>query len=285
MKAKGPQFLSAIFGSFRSVLSNRKERLDISSLLVSPHDALAELRKRRENPELQKKVEALLGGDIPEYLAREPVLYLARHIVTPNFETIRFVSLIRDLGLKVVVSQDSKGLFVSQNLIKRALCKLPVCVRVTQKDGKLNEQYQNVTVVDFNTADGKPFSELTTLWGEPLIDFHARLFSELGLSAAETPDDAAWIDRHGRGDLLEHYKQLLLLFVAHGVFFENYNLDDDHEIHFIQEVLWPACDFVERETGYRPLIVPIFPSAPESYNFWISYPKEILGILKKSMKP
>jgi hypothetical protein len=285
MKIKGSRFLNTILGSFRSVLSNRKERLDISGLLVSPHDALAELERRRENPEVKRRVEEFFGGDIPDYVKGDPILYLARHIVTPNFETIRFINLMGELGHQVVVSQDTKGLFVSQNLIKRALCKLPVCTRVTQKNGKLNEHYQNISIVDFNTADGKTFSELKTLWGEGLIDFHARLFTELGLRTAETPDDAEWIDRHGRGDLLEHYKQLLMLFVVHGVFFENYNLDDDHEIDFIKEVLWPACDFVEARTGYRPLIVPIFPAAPESYNFWISYPREVLDIVRKSMMP
>lgn len=283
MKSKATIFLAAIIDRFHSVLPARKVKLDISDLLLNPHDALNELRKRRENPEIKKKIEDYFEGDIPEYLAGEPILYLARHIVTPNFETIRFINLMQDLGLQVVVSQDSKGLFVSQNLIKRALCKLPVCTRVTQKDGKLNEHYQNISVVDFNKADGKKFSELTTLWGESLIDFHTRLFSEMGLRTAKTADDAEWIDRHGRGNLLEHYKQLLMLFVVHGVFFENYNLDDDHEIHFIQEVLWPACHFVEEQTGYRPLIVPIFPAAPESYDFWISYPREVLGIVHRSM--
>jgi hypothetical protein len=284
MKAKTPQFLNTILGSFRSVLPLRKERLDISELLMSPLDAMEELKRRREDPEIMRKVEEALKGDVPDYLKGDPILYLARHIVTPNFETIRFIHLLKELGLRTVVSQDSRGLFVSQNLIKRALCKLPVCIRVTQKDGKLNEHYQNVSVVDFNTADGKQFKDLRTVWGESLIDFHARLFTELGLMTAETPDDADWIDRHGRGDLLEHYKHLLLLFVTHGIFFENYNLDDDHEIHFIKEVLWPARDYVEEVTGYKPLIVPIFPAAPESYNFWISYPKEVLDVVNKSMK-
>src|SRR3989344_8211886 len=105
-------------------LRRKKAALDISDLLLSPFAAIEELKRRRENPVIEERVKQFLKGEISNYLHGDPILYLARHIVTPNFETIRFTHLIKDLGLKTVVSQDSKGLFVSQNLIKRALCKL-----------------------------------------------------------------------------------------------------------------------------------------------------------------
>lgn len=257
---------------------------EVADLTMTPFEAMKELEKRRKDPTLQKKVEAYLSGDVPKYFKEGPILYLARHIITPNFETLRFLYLTRHLGLKTVVSHDSKSLFVSQNQVKRALCKLPICRRVTQKHGKLNEQYQNVTVVDFNVADGKIFSEIQTIWGERLIDFHARLFSELGLGKVETPDDAAWLDRHHRNNLFEHYKQLLALFVVHGIFFENYNTDDEHEVLFVKQILRPACRFIEKRFGYRPIIVPIFPTSFESYRFWISYPGKVLNIVRESIQ-
>ena len=264
-----------------SVLQESVE--DVSDLITPPFEALKELEKRRKDPALRKKIEEFLGNDIPDYLKDSPALYLARHIVTPNFETLRFIHLISQLGLKIVMSQDSKGLFVTQNLIKRALCKLPICKRLTQKNGKLNEHYQNVTIVDFNNADGKTFSEIQTIWGEDIISFHMRLFSELGVKNIEAPDDAGWIDRHCRGNLLEHYKYLLVLFVTHGIFFENYNMNDEHEVVFVREILRPACLFVEEKFGYKPIITQIFPTEMESYNFWISYPSRVLDIVRKSM--
>lgn len=275
--------LRTVSGSLSALLPWRDRTGDPSDLISAPFDAIRELGRRRQDPRLQKKVEEFLQGDIPDYFADGPILYLARHIVTPNFETLRFIHLIRELGLKIVVTEDSKGLFVSQNEIKRALCKLPVCRRVTQKDGGLHEHYHNLTVVDFNKADGKPFCDIETVWGENLIDFHTRLFSELHVRAIETPDDAEWVDRHHRGNLLEHYKQLLSLFVVHGVFFENYNLDDEHEVTFVKEVLRPACRFVEEQFGYPPIIVPIFPTSFESYHFWMSYPPQVLDIVRESM--
>jgi hypothetical protein len=257
----------------------------VDDLILTPLEAAAELARRREDPTLIKNVEEYLAGDIPDYFKNGPILYLARHVVTPNFETLRFIHLMQHLGFKTVISQDSKGLFVTQNQVKHALGKLPICRRVTQKEGKIHEQYQNVTVIDFNAADGKIFSEITTLWGERLVDFHTRLFNELGVEVTETPDDADWLDRHHRGNLLEHYKHLLALFVAHGIFFENYNANDEHEAAFVKEVLRPACEFVEEKFGYRPLIVQIFHTSAESYRFWISYPPKVLEIVKKNIHP
>lgn len=257
---------------------------DPTDLILTPTEALAELHKRRQNPALKKKIEEYFKGDIPEYLKGEPVMYMARHIGTPNFETLRFIHLVRELGLPIIISQDSKGIFVTQNHVKKALCKLPVCRRLTQKAGKLNEQYENMTIVDFNAADGKMFSEIQTLWGEGLIEFHTRLFSELGFKKIEFPDDAEWLDRHNRGKLLDHYKELLMLFVVHGVFLENYNFNDPQEVEFVKNILRPACEYVREQTGFLPLISPIFPTEFESYDFWISYPSEVRDIIKNGMK-
>jgi hypothetical protein len=267
-----------------SLFSRRKS--DISDLILDPFAAMEELERRQKDPLLKKKVEEYLSGDIPEYFKDGPILYLARHIVTPNFETLRFIHLMRQLGLKTVVSQDSKGMFVPYNQVKKALCKLPICHRVSQKGKKLNEHYENVTIVDFDEADGRTFSEIKTLWGEGLIDFHTRLFTELlGKDGdIERPDDAEWIDRHHRESLLAHYKHLLALFLVHGIFFENYDMHDKHEAYFVKNILRPAYLFVEKKFGYRPLIVQIYPTTFESGRFWLSYPKRVLDIVRESMK-
>lgn len=279
---------SSVFDSVSKTLSllfsRRDEPSGTTDLVMAPFEAVEELEKRQKDPMLRKKVEEYLAGDIPEYFKNGPILYLARHIATPNFETLRFIHLMRQLGMRTVVSQDSRGTFVPYNKIKKALCKLPVCRRLSQKGKKLNEHYENVTIVDFNAADGKPLSDIQTLWGEKLIDFHTRLFSEFTEGEIERPDDAAWIDRHHRDNLLEHYKHLLSLFVVHGIFFENYDMKDKHEIYFVKHILRPAFHFVENRFGYRPLIAQVFPTSFESVRFWISYPRKVLDIVRESMK-
>lgn len=144
---------------------------------LTPYDeAVAEAIRRSKDPELRKKVEAYLGNDLPSYFGKKPVLLLARHLATPNFESLRFLHTLSALELPIVVSQDLKDRFTSKNMLKRALGKMPVCTQITQRSGVVIENYRNVTVVDFNENQGKPLSEVTTLWGEPLSDFHARLF-------------------------------------------------------------------------------------------------------------
>lgn len=275
--------LNAVSEKVASFLNWMFPRIEVADLLMDPFEAIEELKRRQNDPALRKKIEEYLSGDIPNYFNDGPILCLSRHIVTPNFETLRFIHLMRQFEMKVVVTQDSKGIFVPMNHIKKALCKLPISQRLTQKGNTLHEHYKNLTIVDFNAADGKPFSYIETIWGEKLIDFHKRLFSELGIETIEIPDDAEWIDRHHRDNLLEHYKHLLSLFVVHGVFFENYDMKDPHERYFVQKILRPAFEFVEKHFGYRPLIVQAFPTTFESNRFWISYPPKVLDVVRKSL--
>src|SRR3989338_4052564 len=212
--------LSHISSAVFSLFSRNKTNV-LSDLMMTPIEAIQELERRQRDPTIRKKVEDYLLGDIPEYFKNGPILYLARHVATPNFETLRFKYLMESLGMKTVVSQDTKDLFVSQNQMKRALCKLSVCCGVSQNNGKLNEQ------------------------------FHNRLFLKFMQQKIENPDDATWIDRHHRGNLLEHYKNLLALFVTHGILFEDYIMEDKHEADFVKNILRPACRFIEQRFGYR----------------------------------
>lgn len=257
---------------------------DLLSAYRYPSEALEELERRRKDTSLKKNIEEYLNGDIPEYFKNGPILYLARYIVTPNFETLRFIHLISSLGLKVIASHDSEGLFVSRNRTKRALCKLPICMRITQKDGRLFEQYKNVNIADFNSIEGKPFSKIQTIWNEPIIQFHARLFEDLGFKQIEQWDDSSWIDRHHRNNLFEHYKHLMALFIVHGIFFENYDLNDPREVTFVKNIILPTSVYLEQKFGLRPIIAPLYPTAAESNMFWFSYPRQTLDIVRRSIQ-
>ena len=282
-KVRRTSSFDSILGAFSPFFFWKGRTNDISDWMLSPLEAVEELERRRKDTSLQKRVEEYLQGDIPEYFKDGPILYLARHIATPNFETLRFKYLMEPLGMKTVVSQDTKDLFVSHNQAKKALCKLSICRGVSQKGKKLNERFENVSIVDFNTADGKPFNTIKTLWGESLVDFHSRLFTKFMDKRIRNPDDSAWIDRHHRGNLLKHYKNFLALFITHGIFFEDYVLEDKHELDFVRKVLRPTCGFLEERFGLRPIIVPLVPKTFESNRFWISYPEEVLEIVEKSM--
>jgi hypothetical protein len=231
--------------------------------------------RRARNTELRKKVEEYLGGDIPSYMQETPVLCLARYIATPNFETLRFLALTEPFGLPAIVTEDHGDKFSAHNHLKRALCKLPIIERLHQKHGRLHERFRPHTIIDFSKAEGKKLEEIETLWGEKLTAFHARAFAQLVRSPVIVANDTAWLDRNGRGNLLELYKRYLSLFVVHGVLFEDYVLSDAQDAEFVRTIVRPAVEFVEQTFGYTPLIAQLVPDTFESSTFWISYPKRV----------
>jgi len=244
--------------------------------------ALEELERRQGDKDLQRKIEAYLNNDIPEHFCDGPILYLARHIATPNFETLRFLHLIEPIGLQTVIGQDVKDKFVPKNLLKKSLAKLPISRGASSKNGVYHEQFECISIVEFNAANGKRFDEVKTHWGEDLPEFHLRLLKEHVKFPVLVVDDSAWIDRHHRGDLLEHYKNFLSLFLIHGILFEDYALEDKDEKRFIIEILKPAFDFIESKFGVRPLIAQLTPTSIESSSFWVSYPHTVKDFIKKS---
>lgn len=264
-------FIAQAIGNWGSGAS--KARVD--DLLTPYPQIVEELERRSKDEKLKAKVEAYLKGDIPEYFKGKPALYLARHLATRNFETLRFLHILEPLDLPVVIGQDTHDIFVAHNPLKRALGKLPICMSVHHKNGRVIEEYKNISIINFNEANGKPFKDIYTCWGEPLVEFHGRLLEKCQRDGAQVVDDAAWIDRHHRRDLLAHYKDFLALFVAHGVLFEDYLIEDKHEGRFIREVLRPAFRHVERTFGVRPLIAQLKPTSAESDRYWISYPRSV----------
>ncbi len=244
--------------------------------------AAEELRRRQMDPHLRKKVEDYLKDDIPDHFRKEPILYLARHIATPNFETLRFLHLTEPLDMSAIIGQDVNDKFVpSDNLLKRALGKLSISKGISHKDKNFHEHFANVTVIDFNSSSGKQLKDVRTLWGEDLVGFHNRLFRTICKNDVRIVDDSAWIDRQERGKLLEHYKRFLALFIVHGILFEDIELEHEGEIRFIQKILIPAFQFVEKKFGVRPLISQLIPTSVESPRFWLSYPHVVQDAIQK----
>lgn len=270
----------------RHLTGLRKKRtprsVGASDLITPLHEAVEEIRRRNSDPELRRRVEEYLKGDIPEHFSSPPVLYLARHVATPNFETLCFLHLVEPLELKTVIGQDLKDKFVPKNQLKKALGKLSVSTGMSKVDGVFVEQFENVRIVDFNKHSGEQFHTIETEWGEKLSDFHKRLFSELTKREVVVVDDSDWIDRQHRGKLLAHYKKFLALFIVHGILFEDYAVDDAEERKFVRRVLRPAFRHIEKTFGHKPLIAQLTPTSVESAGYWISYPTQALQVLKNS---
>lgn len=263
---------------FRSLFRFKKPfKQNSEQVLTDFLYAIEELKRRQKDPNLRKKIEEYLHGDIPLHFKESPILYLARHVATPNFETLRFLHLVDSFDFPTYIGQDIKDKFVPNNQLKKALGKIQIANGISKKNNVYHEQISHVCIIDFNKSNGKEFHTIETNWGENLVDFHTRLFSTLCRQPVKIVDDSGWIDRQARGDLTEHYKKFLALFLVHGILFEDLELEDKNELHFLETVLIPAFKFIEKKFGYRPLIVQLTPTSIESSKFWLSYPKEILN--------
>lgn len=263
-----------------SVFLKRKNSRKKDFFITPFSEAVEELKRRQKDPVLHQRVHEYLNADIPDYFLEAPVFYLARHIATPNFETLRFVHLLESAGFKIIISQDEKDIFVPANKMKKDLLKLPIHLGFSFKNGVYHERYQYLSIADFNKANGKSFSEIKTHWGQSVTDFHKELCQKFFHKEVAIIDDSLWIDRNHRGSLLEHYKKFLALFINHGVLFEDYLFDDEQEKKFIKDVLKPAFQWVEDHFGYRPLITRLNPTSVESPHFWLSYPSELRKIIE-----
>lgn len=293
MKALLSRVSTALFGDEPDALvellarpfhSRGTRHIGLDDVVMPYNLALAELKRRREDPVLREKVEAYLAHDLPAYFRDEPVLYLCRHIASPNLQTLRFLALMKEEGMKTVIGQDAKDLFVSHNQLKKALGKLPICTGIFHSKGRRIEQFQKVSIIDFNAWNGKPLESVQTLWGEPLVEFHNGLFRQLSDEPVVIEDDSAWVDRYERGDLLQEYKKFLALFVTHGIMFEDYPVEDSPvEEGFVTDILRPAVRHIEETFGVRPLIAPLVPAGIESTELWEGYPPLVLEIVKHKL--
>jgi hypothetical protein len=241
--------------------------------LVLPFDiALLECARRQADTQLRAEVSRFLGNELPPSFQGIPVLHLARHVATPNYETLLFLHKARAPGFSTSIGTDNHDLFVSNNCIKHDLGKL----RFITGEHDMQIRHHEHTIVDFNTYSGVPFSEVPTLWGENLAAFHDRaLRAALPRADVHIADDAEWIDRHGRQDIKEHYRYLLALFVVHGILFEDYIPTDKDEVAFMHDVIVPAYMFVEKQFGLPPLITSTRVCSHRNERFWYGYPSNL----------
>ncbi len=227
-------------------------------------DALKLLEARRNDPELVKKIEGLLNNDIPNILQKRACGVLFRQIATPNKESGRFLSITRHYDLHSVFFEYFDDRFTPNNEFKHSLAKLKLNFGLGKKGGYKNKY---LSIIDFNTNNGKKIKDVKTYKNENLIDIHREMFKRYNDdSQIHFFDASTWYDCHGK-TATEYYTNFLMLFVCHGILFENF-LFNGKESEFTKEVVLPAINKVEELTGFKPLIVPLVPFDTEEDEYW-----------------
>jgi hypothetical protein len=250
------------------------DRQLFNSFVYTPLDeAIDELDRRSKDTKLEKHIEDLLPFAIPEVLQGKKSAVLFRQLVTPNYEVRRFLSIVDVVGeLEPFFWEYHDDKFTSNNSMKYALGKMGFYSGKGKKGGT-KMKYQKI--LDFISADGKKISEVKTLWGQPLTEFHRELFEKTyrPIDPQRFIDVSEYVASLG-GAAKDYYKILLLLFVRHAILFENFMLEESSERSFTKDVFLPAFLEVERITGYKPLVVALEPTDIEGDDFWESHPAE-----------
>lgn len=241
-------------------------------------EALKTLEERQKDKKLRAKIEKLLNGDIPEPLKKiERYGISGEQVATPNNNTKRFINLTKEFDLKPFFYEYHDDKFTSNNEFKHSLGQLRIHDHLNKKGDNIEEK---ITIIDFNKSNGKKLKDIVTLWSEPLIDFHKNLFQSYGFDKKNFIfyNGSDWLKRNG-GNAENYYKKDLLLYICHGILFENFSLKGN-EGNFTKKVLLPALEEVINLTGLKPLIVPILSIDTEEDPHWLSYEKKIKKHIK-----
>jgi len=249
-------------------------------LYTTPEAALKELNARRKNKTLRQAVRASLGENASEVLKKfsSPRAVLFRQVGTPTHETLRFLRLAKEMGLKPLIFEYYDDKFVSaHNRYKRSLGKMPI-YQYTGSDGVDSVKYN--TILDFPKVEGLPISKVNCLDGKSLVDFHHDLLNRVAHLKAgkETIDLTPWLSHIDKRKAASYYEHIFALFIRDGVLFENYFVTKK-EGPFVQDVIAPAFYNCYEKFGYKPIIAQLLPDNEELRLFWDSYPKSVGKLL------
>lgn len=263
-------------GDYEKIMSDRNI---FSQIVYTPmSEALQLLEKRRKDPELAAKVEKLLKGDIPECFKKDKKsAVLFRQIATPNYETKRFMFLAKENGLRPIIFEYYDDRFASNNEFKHSLGQLFIQKKCSQA-GEYN--FEKVTIVDFNSYNGKKLKDVKTLWQEPLVDFHKKLFTGHyhNINNIILYEASDWFKKNG-GKAADYYTNFFLLFTCFGILFENFLMLKNSEGDFTKNTVLPAIEKVMNLVGVKPLIVPLEPLNLETDNFWYHHSPKIRAMI------
>ncbi len=272
--------------TYDALMSDRKQ---FDAFVYTPlEDAIVELRKRRGNTDLISYIKHNIHGDIPNVMQDGGThLVLFRHIATPNHEIRRFVGLA-DLvqqsfaehatELRPLILEYLDDMFTNRNDWKYSLGRFFLYKGLDKNSDPIFEAEH---IIDFNQSNGKPISSISTHWEQNLVDFHHELFFQTYPNLEENVYDISWWVKENGKDARTYYKAFLSLFLTHGILFENFLLETS-EGAFTRNVILPTLLEIQKESGFKPLIVALEPTEIEHQRFWLSHPhKGTYDFLKK----
>jgi len=241
-------------------------------LYTAIEDVSSIIKTRWADANLRKAVSDSLTGDIPEVFAKEPSGMMWRPIATPDGEFCRFYERAKLAGVRPVSCEYTEDAFCSRNFSKCGLAKLTMASGVDKNGHNIIVKRK---VVDMRASEGQKLSEVRTLWGERLVDFHHVLHEAMHPEMKDhVADISQWVRKFGPTPR-QYYVALFSLAVSNMVMFEDYDVIES-ESTFIKDVILPAFNEVKDKFGVKPLIVRISSQAEYMQDpYWWCYPEAV----------
>lgn len=239
-------------------------------------EAKEEIWRRWNNKELRKRVQNFLGDDIPKQLRNKPKAVLVTYLATPDIYLTEFLKLIRETKLKPLLLEYTKDKFFAGNSDKYHIGKM---FFYSGKGHNKGNKIDAIKIIDFSKSEGKPIKNIKTLWGENFVEFHHNILkAQFPETNNQVVDIYDWIHKKGSTPK-KYYPHFLGLFMCHGVYFDNFLLEEN-EVEFNQEIVLPTFNKLYQEFGIKPLIVPIIPFDEERDLHWWCYASQIKKLFR-----
>jgi hypothetical protein len=254
-----------------------------TSIYTPIESAQIEIWKRFHDEAFKKEVEKFLGNDLPEFLTGDPKIVLGRCVASPNREAIHFLQIARQMDLHPIFAEYSHDKFIPENADKYYLGKLFFYNGKGRNGGR---RISSFDAIHLSKEDGSIISDIQTVWNEPFVDFHHRMFRDIVCEQQKFFDISAWLARHG-GKAKDYYLHYLALFLCHSVLAEVFLVYDRKEKGFIEDTFYPAFTELEARFGVKPLVIPMFHSKEkiETMNndgtHWMQYPENAKRFLER----
>jgi hypothetical protein len=233
-------------------------------------EAIKILEERRKDKDLQKKIEELLDGEIPEIFKGDDLKgFQFRQIATPNHETLMFIKIAKEFNFKPIICELAEDKFTTNNRLKLSMGQLKIYNK--------NSSIEKINIIDIKKSDGKKIKEIKTIKGLPLVDFHKKLFTYYDNHNISFYDMSDWY-LNKRKINNRYYEKVFLFFICNGILFENF-LTTKPEKDFVEKIILPAFDDVFKKTKMKPLIVPLLPKETEGSEWFEFYEENIKKII------
>jgi hypothetical protein len=239
--------------------------------------AVRELRKRREDAGLARKVAEFLDGRKPPHFRDAPRALHWPTVASPNTWMHEVHAAADAAGLAPLVFEYRRDKFHPGNETKRHLAQLRFFLG---RDRHGSPRTRCLNVVGVNGAAGKPFDRIHDLNGQGFIDFHHRLLRSI-FPNTDLHDMSDWIESWLTMDAF--YDAYMSLCIRDCVLLESFRTEgSDREL--TENVFQPAFHRAVERFGVKPLIVALEPVSGPLDWYWYSYPAEVMPLVEQALK-